>query len=816
MDSTPSIELTDAIIDGTLLSHGSQIGESVAMAQLQSSGEAWRQRWTIDQDTGHLYSTASGHAPMLSPIRIHQDAASGTLTAELGQLAVGSISPAKAEASYLDSLEEIAVWGRLGGGGHDEKQDMKLAREYWKIDELVYKCTKILTQLSNCTMTVESDNDEVTDLVRNWFEKAMPNPFREQWFLEYFRSGMVPVMKALIPYLPREYRSNKIPLPEGGDRVVASTDLMELHKHRENDYLNVRSQYKQAIAQYEKGLVSQDYVAAISRLVVRHQYEWRKGMIPGAYTILDPIAIDIKGPKDFALLQQPFYQVSRELAHAINNPSPHHESIIAALPLEIVDQIRPGVSHVWLSPNICHITFADKQDYERYPTPMLKHAFHALRQKRKLLDADDRTANSVINRILKVTIGSDQWPQFEAEPLRKLAQIFSNPSGTMTIFWNHTLAIEWIEPPLDSFMDPAKYSVCNDMIRTVYGISRIFTGTSESAGAIGNSMMNFKALEEEITTAQGAFMEFLRREIFLLRQALGIASDVHVKFTKINMRDETEFIAVLQSLVQNGILDHQTALETLGYHFPTVVERLKKMKGYRDKDGIFMPTPSANNMGPGAGGGLPTGGKPKKQPLADNNKNKKGKSQPKAAAAIRFMTPTPEDVRLVIDADWIDDDARNQVATAASIKSEWVMTRAEYKEAYDQDVSFIQPWPALNSSEMIAATRDAMRAIASTDVAHEQLLNEWKDSAKAASKGNRGPYVTQQVKDSLRERAVASAMKTCDDKAYNEHIEDRMKEMVSELNHADPTMDPHEVKITASFILERRYRKLLESKTEAA
>ncbi len=313
------------------------------------------------------------------------------------------------------------------------------------------------------------------------------------------------------------------------------------------------------------------------------------------------------------------------------------------------------------------------------------------------------------------------------------------------MFWNHTLLLEWIEPDQTSLLDNKKYSYWDNQIRTVYGVSAMFTGTAETSGqAIGNSILNLKGTEEECTEAQEAFLEFFNRELEMLKAALGISATVKAGFDRMNLKDEVKFRAVLSAAVMNGVIDHQTALETLGYHFPEVVTRMKKVKEMQDKDGIFLPIASANNMGPG--GGTPTGGKPANDQLADNNDNKKGKSQPKLKAAARVVPMTSTEARVVVDGD-LDLEQRQQTAEWFGIPTDWVCTEAEYEQQYGDLPP--APWPELSTVEVFAATATAATLCASLDTNTDAAL---------VAQVKPGQYKTQAKRTLAREQAVATTM----------------------------------------------------------
>lgn len=781
------------------------------------SPEEYRRRWTYDTETGALVPSdlakAEGSKRPQMPVVFRQEG--NTQVAYLKELAVGDAVFASGSITpqYYD-VTTMANWDYTPQGTVEQaRADMAKAVEYWREDELVYKCVTLLTQMCSEAIVVECEDEDFRDVVEIWLKTAMPMSFREQWFREYWRTSFVPAAKTLVPYRPREYKYGKIPQTDDDGSVIARAADREAAREEAGRQLverngKARKAYEEAAARlaamrenFKLGIISEKLVNAQAAIVVEKQYEWLQGMVPAAYTILDPMTIEMKGPKEMEILRMPFMKVSEELRAACKSPTPQQQSVLAVLPVEIIEQIRRGADEVWLSPNICKITFGDKQDYERYPTPKIRHAFKALAMKKKLQEADERTADSVRDRILKVTIGSDAHPVLNQESLVKLAALFRNRSRSMTLFWNHTLEIEWIEPPLESFLDAKRYQLCDDRIRTCFGIGRIFTGTSESAGAIGNSVMNFKGLEEEVNHGREAFIQFADGEVDMLKQALGIGHQVVLRFPRFSLSDPLMLLTALSTAVLNGVIDARTALETLSFHFPTVAKRMKEIKKIREKDGIFVPLPSANNLGPD-GGIIPstTGGKPAKQ-AKKSNQQKKGKSQPKKKAKARFMMPAPDDVRLVFDSEVITDEEREALAETFGVPKEWLMTSAAYKEAFGEQVTFVEPWPSLEGGEILAAGREARDLMAKVEAAIEEEL-----AAAKKLQGGRGPYATPKVKMDWKKKKAkvkADEMKI-DDPDYAE----RLRQSIADLTAADPQMDEDERLLTAACILKRRHAKI--------
>jgi hypothetical protein len=108
-------------------------------------------------------------------------------------------------------------WDSVNFNTNDGKDEIRKAIAWWRKDPLVFRCQKVLAQLSNSRITVICEDDDFKTLVENWMASAVNYSFRKAWFTEYWRTSMVPVLKTLIPYKPRDYKSGKTPQTTDGN-----------------------------------------------------------------------------------------------------------------------------------------------------------------------------------------------------------------------------------------------------------------------------------------------------------------------------------------------------------------------------------------------------------------------------------------------------------------------------------------------------------------------------------------------------------------------------------------------------------------------
>lgn len=788
----------------------STIQFDVAQAHASSDPANYRSRYTMTLD-GSVIPRVMGANSKAPRIQLDK-MADGTFEARIPQLALGTGGglafplmnlAAPGESNAFGDTEYFGMWETVLDE-RDGKWDMRRAIRWWHRDPLVYRCIKLLCQLANSKVTFKSEDNDAQQLVDAWFKQAMPYSFRCAFFLEYFRTGYVPVLKTLVKYEPRNFKPNKIPptgpggnvedplfMPSARSRGSIETDVLdvmegdedaikkaqaeadELAKHEsrerataailaanaliEEEYVKAKADLEKAQKDFKRHRITADRLGYFQNQLDLKQHKWHKGQIPGNYTILDPLLVDLRGPVSMAWLREPYLNVAGDIQAVIRNPSTMQETVVNKLPQEIVEQIKNGsLTYVWLPPNICTIVTHDRQDYQRYPIPMMRHCFDALQMKSDIYAMDQATVRGIKSRVLLVKIGNDEYPVTDPATINHVAQIFNSVGRTGTFFWSHAIEMEWIEPDFSSFADASKYLHWNAEIRTCFGITPILTGGGEATGgAIGNQMISFKGVQMEVNGAQQAFVEMLDKEIRMLRAALSISADIEVSFDQINMKDETQFWTVVTQAVMNGIIDHQTALDILGFHFPQIADRMKAMKPLK-KQGLFVPQPSANNMGPGgemkpqgAGG---AGGRQNNTRPAGKNKNKTNKSQPKKAKAT--MRAIGDDVYVLVEGvEYLEDDQLRDISALYNVKAEFVKTTAEFKKAFP-NVDMSPEWPELTPLEAVQAAMGATTIATTTGKEFDLVCDTYKRENKGTE---RGAYLTPARKDKFQSVAIQKA-----------------------------------------------------------
>jgi hypothetical protein len=536
----------------------------------------------------------------------------------------------------------------------DSQAQIRKAVKYYIKDPLVNKCVSLLAQLANDHFRISAEDKNTEEFFKQWWKDISGSEFIGWFFKEYFRSGNVAIFKTLIPYRPKKKVANQF-----------SIDLSNASIEIERAYSDAFEELSKGKWHYKRDHISRQKLTHLELDFAAKKYMWSRRMIPAAYTVLNPLTINVDGPKELPWGRRIQLNIPDDVAKIIKDPPKEVAHIVKLIPKEIVSEVKKGESKVYLPEHLASFVTRDKQPYEKWAVPLTTHAFEALDYKYELRTMDRATVRSVRDRILKVTIGNDEYPVFDDTKIRKLANEFNNPSRTLTLFWNHTLNIEYIEPDLDS-LNIEKYEPPNEDIRACFGIAKNLTGnTGES---LGNNVLNLKGLVEILDEAQQAFVTWFYQESKRIVEALGLAEIPESGFGKLNLKDENEFIKVLTQLVDRQIISYQTAQETLGYYFPREVDRLKAEQKLRESEGIFIPQQAPTQTSISGQEGRPTG-----QPKEGNRPSRKNKTQ------------SPNGLKMVASIDPIElYDVTN------AVKEQFVSLRSENstvaKEQNDVDL----------------------------------------------------------------------------------------------------------------------------------
>jgi len=497
----------------------------------------------------------------------------------------------------LDLLEQAKKPSQV-----DPKESYKRSMDLYYDADLYGSTIDILANYS----AKGFENDIGDPTIKHFYDSwAIDVRFEEviDWiFLELFRSGLVRTYKTLGKYEPRV--SHISPIPGQKPKKVKALWTSAARKVR-----------------------------------------FAKSNVPLRYTVLNPLLIDIEGSLLFDSAKttlKPSNELKQMLLKPQKNLTPEEKEILKQLPAPFKSKIKEGGNIELDSLLVGEINWR-KQPYERYPRPRGTRVFESLDYRQKLREADLSTLDGISNYILKITIGSDEYPVTDSADLDRVAQLFNTPSKSFDVVWNHTLKIEKIvSPEISAILGQDKYKQVNEDITAGLTMTRaLVDGTTNINQATAGLIT--KTVIEEINYARRLVTRWIYDEYRQIAEAMGFDQYPKVRWDDTILRDIILYMTIVSQLVDRRMLSYQTALERLGFNYDVELEQMSKEFDHV-MDGtlgiIGSPWQQAKGGGlfgaPSGGGddiqptqrapqGTPSSGRPKGQPA----KKKQPSTNPK-------------------------------------------------------------------------------------------------------------------------------------------------------------------------------------------
>jgi hypothetical protein len=256
-------------------------------------------------------------------------------------------------------------------------------------------------------------------------------------------------------------------------------------------------------------------------------------------------------------------------------------------------------------PNVVRFIDRKKPPYMRYPVPFLMRAAYPQRLKRILEMMDEATAEDMINCVVLVTIGNDQFPASKKQ-FDEIRTAFETDKRSFTVYWNHTLQVQMLRPPAGEILGPDKYDAVNRGLYAGIGIPMFLVDSVTGGGGYNNQWVQVEILLKRLDAARREIKFFWERELNEVAQAFGIKGRVYVIFEKVDLRPQDRFKALVGTLSQMGSISPQTAMEEAGYDPQAEIERLLEAKEWQDRNGILIPMNQKQEPGrPTSGPGQP-------------------------------------------------------------------------------------------------------------------------------------------------------------------------------------------------------------------
>jgi hypothetical protein len=244
--------------------------------------------------------------------------------------------------------------------------------------------------------------------------------------------------------------------------------------------------------------------------------------------------------------------------------------------------------------------------------------------KNKLRDADLSTLDGISNYILKITIGSDEFPVTNQEELDRVAQIFNTPSKSFDVVWNHTLKIEKIvSPEIGDILGQDKYKQVNEDITAGLALTRALIDGATTINQAGAGLV-VKTVVEEVNYARRLVTRWIYREYRQIAEAMSFDQYPKVRWDDTVLKDIILYMTIISQLVDRRMLSYQTALERLGFNYDAELENMtNEFEHVMEGTLGIIGSPWQQAKGGGGAGvqntqrapeGTPSSGRPKGRP----------------------------------------------------------------------------------------------------------------------------------------------------------------------------------------------------------
>ena len=325
---------------------------------------------------------------------------------------------------------------------------------------------------------------------------------------------------------------------------------------------------------------------------------WTKKQIPLAYTVFNPLCIQVEecnGDLDKLSMvsEQILWRNNREVFSKIEQSlmDPHQDSLQRILRM--------------------------RQPYEPYGHIMMERAFGALHEKNKLRQMDLSTVNSMINQLVKVTIGNNEFPAGPRQ-LKSLADAFKNVGKSQTIFWNHTLDIEILHPD-SKILNKDKYDRVDEDIRNAFGISEILMGNGGKI-PFAAAYISLKSFLANIQDARNEIKMWLKGQYEDIAEALEFDSYPEPEFDTLSLTDEVAEKGLVLQAFDRGLCSFEEAQTKLGFSAKLEKARKEKELPLIEKGVLVAPASPYHTAQQNIQQDNPNGAKPVKVDKPGDNK----------------------------------------------------------------------------------------------------------------------------------------------------------------------------------------------------
>lgn len=258
---------------------------------------------------------------------------------------------------------------------------------------------------------------------------------------------------------------------------------------------------------------------------------------------------------------------------------------LSGYPKEVATAQKDGKDYVQLNPANTFVLQDQKEDWMRYAVPMISSCLKPLAKKELISQYEDALLNLGARAFVHVKYGD---PKSEVLPdrnaLNQVSAIFRQAmTGTALAVTNNWCSAEVIQPNTKDMFEYDKYKGVNADILSAGGISGIIvSGRSEDGSTFASAQVSMQTAAMRIKQAKDNFCEMMNkinRRLNGSSSSMPHSAEEHIPrftFPPVDLSGSKAFQDACFKLWKEGVVSHQTLLQTYGYDIGQEVERKKQ------------------------------------------------------------------------------------------------------------------------------------------------------------------------------------------------------------------------------------------------
>ena len=318
--------------------------------------------------------------------------------------------------------------------------------------------------------------------------------------------------------------------------------------------------------------------------------------IPWKFDFLNPMSIEVVGNELATFVGQPQYvlkvsKLVRNLAtRGLSGGSPHHKTLTAMLPPDILEAVKNGETVVPLDPEKVSVHYYKKDDWLVWSNPMIYAILDDIIMLEKMKLADISALDGAISNIRLWSLGDlDNKILPTKAAINKLRNILASNvgGGTMDLVWGPELKFTESSTQVFRFLGKEKYEPVLTNIYAGLGIPPTLTGMASTGGGFTNNFISLKTLVERLEYGRQVLVNWWNQELEIVQKAMGFRLPAKIHFDQMVLSDEASEKNLLIQLADRNVISTETLIERFG-EIPEI-EKIRIRREVKDRKNESMP-----------------------------------------------------------------------------------------------------------------------------------------------------------------------------------------------------------------------------------